>query len=355
MEVMHPRPSAIAAAMYTLRDLGVDAIILHGPPGCNFRTSRILEEDGIRVFTTSMLEPDFIFGGKRKLSSLMHKIKEKFDFGLIGVVGTCASMIIGEDLREISDPDMDIIFVETHGGFSDNTVGAIKTLEEATRIGLIDSDEFERQVMMLKRATEVEKKNGMASMEYIIPSRGDDKRLVAGWIIDRMRGGEDFTIVLNAKKELVYILSDILLAINEIGKNYGANIVNIANLEIAGLPRIKNYAKDIRRDLMERDICIHHITGGLDEYPVAGEVAAEIADEYGHGNTIIIGTPNAVPVEKKSVAITNGPREVEPLRRMGYEKVVVELDAHSLSVGVKSIVLSDFGEVLRECAENVNK
>ena len=139
-EVLHPRPSAIAASMYTLRDLDVDAILLHGPAGCNFRTSRILEEDGVRVFTTSMTEYDFIFGGRDRLLRVLKRIDEEFSFRLIGVVGTCASMIIGEDMEAaIADAglDMDVIVVETHGGYAENTTGAIKALEAARRKGLI--------------------------------------------------------------------------------------------------------------------------------------------------------------------------------------------------------------------------
>ena len=30
--IIHPRPSSIVAALYTLRDLNVDVAILHGPP-----------------------------------------------------------------------------------------------------------------------------------------------------------------------------------------------------------------------------------------------------------------------------------------------------------------------------------
>jgi putative methanogenesis marker 13 metalloprotein len=346
---IHPRPSVIAAAMYTLRDLDVDAIILHGPPGCNFRASRILEDDGVRVFTTSMLERDFIFGGKRKFMDLCRRINEKFSFKLIGVVGTCASMIIGEDLRDmIRDLDMEVILVETHGGFADNTIGAICTLEEAFKIGLISSNELKRQEKMLRMASEIERKNGMASMEYIIPSKGDNKYDVADAIVQNMENGEDALVILNAKKELGYIFSDILLAINELGRKYDSCIINIANLAPIGLPRIRRYATNIVRDLRKNDVHIDHMTGGLDEYPIAGENAAEIANAYSCGNTIVIGMPHAVPLEKKRISVTNGPREVEPLRKMGYESVVVELDAHSLVVGVNTIVTSSFGEILRE-------
>jgi nitrogenase molybdenum-iron protein alpha/beta subunit len=64
---MHPRPSPIAASLYTLRDLNADVVIMHGPHGCCFRTGRLLESDGIRVLTTSMSEKVFIFGASDKL------------------------------------------------------------------------------------------------------------------------------------------------------------------------------------------------------------------------------------------------------------------------------------------------
>ena len=71
---MHPRPSPIAAALYTLRDLNADVIILHGPHGCCFRTGRLLENDGVRVVTTAMSENDFIFGASEKLEETLSKV-----------------------------------------------------------------------------------------------------------------------------------------------------------------------------------------------------------------------------------------------------------------------------------------
>ena len=97
---MHPRPSPIAASLYTLRDLNADVIILHGPHGCCFRTGRLLENDGVRVVTTAMSENDFIFGAAEKLEETLREVEELFHPQLVGVVGTCASMIIGEDMQE---------------------------------------------------------------------------------------------------------------------------------------------------------------------------------------------------------------------------------------------------------------
>ena len=66
IKIIHPRPSPIAATLYTLRDMNVDVIIMHGPTGCCFRTARLLESDGVRVVTTGMSENDFILGAGEK-------------------------------------------------------------------------------------------------------------------------------------------------------------------------------------------------------------------------------------------------------------------------------------------------
>ena len=61
--------------------------------------------------------------------------------------------------------------------------------------------------------------------------------------------------------------------------------------------------------------------------------------------------PHALPIEEldvESVAVTDGPRIVEPLRRLGYTNVIAELDAHSKTLGTSNIVESDFGNAIRE-------
>ena len=57
MRVIHPRPNPIIAAMYTLRDLDVDVMVIHGPAGCGFMASRMIEEAGIRVVTSGLKDP----------------------------------------------------------------------------------------------------------------------------------------------------------------------------------------------------------------------------------------------------------------------------------------------------------
>lgn len=99
--IIHPRPSSIVASLYTLRDLNIDVAILHGPPGCSFKHARLLENDKLHVLTSSMNENDFVFGAKEKLKDTIKKAIELFNPKSIAIVGTCTSMIIGEDLNEI--------------------------------------------------------------------------------------------------------------------------------------------------------------------------------------------------------------------------------------------------------------
>ena len=71
MKYVQPRPSSIVAALYTARDLEVDVAVLHGPSGCSFKHARLLEEDGMRVLTTSLAENDFVFGGQSRLEEVI--------------------------------------------------------------------------------------------------------------------------------------------------------------------------------------------------------------------------------------------------------------------------------------------
>jgi putative methanogenesis marker 13 metalloprotein len=363
---MHPRPSPIAASLYTLRDLNADVIIMHGPHGCCFRTGRLLEGDGVRVLTTSMAENDFIFGASEKLEETLKKAIEMFNPKLVGIVGTCASMIIGEDLKEaIENVDSDAIVlpVESHGGFGegDNTEGAVIVLEVASEYDVIPKEEAERQIEMLKLATEIEKTRGMAQGEYIKPNFGDSKEKVAKLIIEHIASGKNVAFVLNAKKETAYLFSDVLNVdyssiINKSpSKNNFKKPMIIANLdENIGLPRIRSHAKNIKECLASENIAIDHITGGLDEYPITAKNAEEFLKDKDIDLLIVAGVPHAFKIENldvESIAMTDGPRLVEPLRNLGYDHVVAELDAHSKTLGTDEIVDSDFGIMLRTAIE----
>ena len=73
--VYHPRPNPIVAAMYTLRDMDVDVIVIHGPAGCSFMASRPLENAGVRIVTSALKDNDLIFGGAEPL---IRTIKEAY-------------------------------------------------------------------------------------------------------------------------------------------------------------------------------------------------------------------------------------------------------------------------------------
>ena len=357
---MHPRPSPIAASLYTLRDMDADVIIMHGPHGCCFRTGRLLEGDGVRILTTSMAENDFILGAGEKLEETLTKAYEMFQPDLVGVVGTCASMIIGEDLKsaiENANLDCTVLPVESHGGFGegDNTEGAIMVLEAATEYGIIEKEEADRQIKMLKLATEIEKTRGMAQGEYIKPNFGDSKEKVAKIIIKALKDNKKVAFVLNSKKETSYLFADVL--------NFNYKEINpknkpiiLANLdENTGLARIRKHASNITKELKEdNNISIDYITGGLDEYPVSSLKAEEYLKENPVDLIVVMGVPHAFHIEdftSESIAITDGPRLVEPLRELGYTHVIAELDAHSKTLGIDSIVPSDFGVMIRTAIE----
>jgi len=354
--MIHPRPSPIAAALYTLRDMEVDVIIMHGPAGCCFRTGRLLEDEGIRVITTAMSENDFIFGATDKLAETIREVYDTFQPEYIGIVGTCASMIIGENMREAAraaNVDSKIIVVETHGGYDagDNTSGAIQALKSANTEGIISDEELERQSTMLRKATQLEKTRGMAKGEYIQPDYGDNKVTIAKKILEALDENQKVAIVLNAKKETSYLFADIM-TINWT-KLYPENTpLFISNThEFTGLKYIRKHAKEVNQKINKKT---DYITGGLDEYPVTGDKALEILKEEKVDLAIILGVPHAVDVSQidaTTIALTDGPRLVKPLREMGFDYVVTELDAHSKTLGAKTIVESEFAQTIRGLIE----
>jgi Ni-sirohydrochlorin a,c-diamide reductive cyclase subunit CfbD len=363
ISIIHPRPSSIVAALYTLRDLNVDVAILHGPPGCSFKHARLLEEDGIHVVTTGLDENGFVFGGHDRLVELINKSIELFNPKILGVVGTCASMIIGEEMHEAvleANPDIPVIEVEVHAGYHNNTRGVLFALESALDAGVIDHKEFERQEYLLAKATEVEKMHGAASREYLAPSRGDVKYKVARRLIQLLKEGKKGLVIMNAKKETGYMFADITLAVNEVAAALGKKekLINMANIDPnLGLPRVRQHAENIMRDLKAHGIEVHEIIGGMDEYPIAGEKISQlIKEKYSdYDFAVITGVPHAVPMEyikhMELISVTNGPRQVLPLKEMGHDHVLVEIDLHPKTLGISHIVESEFGATLREVAK----
>ena len=354
MRYVQPRPSSIVAALYTLRDLDVDLAILHGPSGCSFKHARLLEEDGIRVLTTSLGDEEFIFGGQRLLEDVLRYAEEEFAPKKMAVVGTCVSMIIGEDMEaaiEASGISTPAIAVNIHAGFRENIDGVIAALEPAAAAGWISSEELERQRRVLAAANATERARGAACKTYIPPSRGDLKHVAATELLSLARSGKRGLAIMNAKKETAYMFADELLALHDTVPD--ADITYVANLEGRGLPKVRGDAAAILAEMRERGVD-PVLCGALDEYGENGSAIAEIIAETHPDFVLLVGVPHAVIPEALQgitvFSVTNGPRQVAPLKEQGHAYVMVEIDLHPKTLGVHEIVESEFGAVLRSVA-----
>ncbi|HJK68526.1 MAG TPA: Ni-sirohydrochlorin a,c-diamide reductive cyclase catalytic subunit [Methanocorpusculum sp.] len=354
MRYVQPRPSSIVAALYTLRDLDVDLAILHGPSGCSFKHARLLEEDGIRVLTTSLGDEEFIFGGQQLLEDVLRYAEEEFAPKKIAVVGTCVSMIIGEDMEaaiEASGISTPAIAVNIHAGFRENIDGVIAALEPAAAAGWISSEELERQRRVLAAANATERARGAACKTYISPSRGDLKHVAATELLSLARSGKRGLAIMNAKKETAYMFADELLALHDTVPD--ADITYVANLEGRGLPKVRGDAAAILAEMRERGVD-PVLCGALDEYGENGSAIAEIIAETHPDFVLLVGVPHAVIPEALQgitvFSVTNGPRQVAPLKEQGHAYVMVEIDLHPKTLGVHEIVESEFGAVLRSVA-----
>lgn len=354
MRYVQPRPSSIVAALYTLRDLDVDLAILHGPSGCSFKHARLLEEDGIRVLTTSLGDEEFIFGGQRLLEDVLRYAEEEFAPKKIAVVGTCVSMIIGEDMEaaiESSGISTPAIAVNIHAGFRENIDGVIAALEPAAAAGWISSEELERQRRVLAAANATERARGAACKTYISPSRGDLKHVAATELLSLARSGKRGLAIMNAKKETAYMFADELLALHDTVPD--ADITYVANLEGRGLPKVRGDAAAILAEMRGRGVD-PVLCGALDEYGENGSAITEIIAKAHPDFVLLVGVPHAVIPEALQgitvFSVTNGPRQVAPLKEQGHAYVMVEIDLHPKTLGVHEIVESEFGAVLRSVA-----
>ena len=348
---IHPRPNPIIAALYMLRDIDVDVVVMHGPAGCGFMASRMIENAGIRVVTTSMSENDLIFGASARLEEVLKDAERRFSPNSIAVIGTCASMIIGEDMKaSISRAGLKckVFYVDCHGCMGDNTKGAIKAVEAAAIVGLVESGEAERQKMLLSAATALEKKIGMASVDYLPPSNGPTKFNVAKRIIDCLKKNGKVAVIILSKKELAYRFSDMFMAVEDARRKVGGKTLYISNLDMTkGLPRFRNYARDIHEELNRNGIEFIAM-GGLDEYAIIGESMKEAVDEFAPDLKVIIGISHAYPVlGGNDILITDQPRQLSNYLMKGYD-AVGEISSHSMVMNTHSIVSTETGDTIRE-------
>lgn len=349
--VLHPRPNPIVAAMYTLRDLDADIIVVHGPSGCGFMASRMLEEAGVRVVTTSMVEDDLIFGAMQKLTDVVDDVCQRFKPRRVGVVGTCASMIIGEDLSMLRNnmEGMDLVLVDVHGCMGDNTTGAVRAMEAAAKAGIITEHELERQRSVLRSATELEKKLGMAHGGYIQPTRGPTKYGVSKRILKTLSAGGRVNVVMNAKKELAYRFADINIAIEKASQALGGEVRHFMNIDTdKGLPRIRRYAEDVLAEIRAAGI-EPMITGGLDEYATLGETIGAYLSDSPSDLLVITGIAHAYEgLSTDDVIVTDQPRILGNFLKRGFESAVGEIASHSMVMGTRSVISSETGDTIRQ-------
>lgn len=353
MRVIHPRPNPIIAAMYTLRDLDVDVMVIHGPAGCGFMASRMIEEAGIRVVTSGLKDQDLIFGGSQPLIETLKTVKEKFDPKTVAVVGTCSSMIIGEDMEasiKLADIGCNVFSVDCHGCMNNNTDGAVKAIEAADRAGIISHEEAVRQKSLLRSATSIEKKTGLTSKEYLTPVRGPTKLAVCEKIADALQSGKRVACAMLAKKELAYRFADIYLALHEAQQKLGGELFLVGNMDTSlGLPRIRRYAEEITQELADNGVKLDAVVGGLDEYAVAGEKMKGVVDSFGPDLLILIGMPHMYPgFSTDNILITDQPRQLSNYLSMGYGLSVGEISSHSMVMGTHKIIPLETGDTLRE-------
>ena len=353
MKIIHPRPNPIVAALYTLRDMNVDVVVIHGPSGCGFMASRTLEQAGVRIVTTALSDSNLIFGGSDELIKTLKKAYEMFNPKTIAVVGTCASMIIGEDMgSSIKRAGLDcIIFpVEVHGCMGSNTEGAIKALEAGRDAGLLQSDETDRQINLMNAAMEMEKERGLASRSYMKPSSGVTKLTVCKMIRDTLSNEGKVAVVMNAKKELAYRFSDMFIAMEEARKTLGGSTFYVANLNTEiGLPKIREYARNVVEELEQNGIVMDAVVGGLDEYALVGDRMKSEVEMFGPDITIILGICHAYPgIEKDDILITDQPRQLSNYINLGFPNSVGEISSHSMVMGTDTIIPLETADTLRE-------
>ena len=147
------------------------------------------------------------------------------------------------------------------------------------------------------------------------------------------------------------MFADALAALHETAPD--GTIRYLANLEERGLPKVRADARRIREELAERGVPVEAV-GALDEYGALGDRLGAAIRDSGAAWALVVGVPHAIPAEYTAglevFSITNGPRQVAPLRELGHAHVMVEVDLHPKTLGVREIVESEFGAVLRSLA-----
>ncbi len=93
------------------------------------------------------------------------------------------------------------------------------------------------------------------------------------------------------------------------------------------------------------------MTGGLDEYPVAGEKAAEaLSSDF--DLRVVAGLPHAVPgLRKEDVLVTDQSRELRNYIDQGYQLSVGEVTTHADVMSTNKVLFSELGNTIREIVD----
>ena len=94
------------------------------------------------------------------------------------------------------------------------------------------------------------------------------------------------------------------------------------------------------------------MTGGLDEYPVAGEKASQALSASKADLRIVAGLPHAVPgLRKEDVLVTDQPRELRNYIDQGFQLSVGEVNTHADVMSTDKVLYSELGNTIREIVE----
>lgn len=107
-----------AAPVRTVNLLTDSATVVHGPIGCGTNLYDVLSIfKTTRLLCTNMGEKDAIMGGEGKLKATIQEAYERFRPGVIAVIETCTSSIIGDDLEgicETMEQDLEVTVLPFH-------------------------------------------------------------------------------------------------------------------------------------------------------------------------------------------------------------------------------------------------
>ncbi len=80
--------------------------VIHGPRGCGYHIRYLLTARGgkrIRIASTELVEEDVVFGASDKLRRTLINADETHHPDLMVVMSSCATSIIGEDIRRVAE------------------------------------------------------------------------------------------------------------------------------------------------------------------------------------------------------------------------------------------------------------